>query len=335
MTLSESEQQDLGLRVGTVFTPAVPIDQKRLFAGRTQQLRTVVDAIIQRGQHAIVYGERGVGKTSLANVLSAFLSGPAQKTPILAPKVNCVGSDDYSSLWRKVLGGIEIVSESRQWGFKGEISQQVHSLADTLKGEITPDHVRQILSQLGSQAMLIVIIDEFDRLANGNLTRIFADTIKMLSDYSVPATLILVGVADSVTELIVEHESIERALIQVHMPRMSKPELDEIVNKGLSELSATGNRHRFKKNYRGPRRGGCVGGYIRRPTDDQGCVSQSYDEYTQRSPLSSGIARLCAGRDRRTRLLRVWGREDAAQPNNGETIRHTSIRTPPKRLLRH
>jgi hypothetical protein len=45
-------------------------------------------------------------------------------------------------------------------------------------------------------------------------------TIKTLSDNasSIKTTLILVGVADSVDELIGEHQSIERAIKQVPMP---------------------------------------------------------------------------------------------------------------------
>lgn len=50
-------------------------------------------------------------------------------------------------------------------------------------------------------------------------------------------TLVLVGVADSVDELLGDHYSVGRALNHVHLPRMSGAELEEIVDKGLSELS--------------------------------------------------------------------------------------------------
>jgi Holliday junction resolvasome RuvABC ATP-dependent DNA helicase subunit len=40
-----------------------------------------MDAINQQGQHVLIYGERGVGKTSLANVLSGFLKTMGQKGP--------------------------------------------------------------------------------------------------------------------------------------------------------------------------------------------------------------------------------------------------------------
>jgi hypothetical protein len=64
-----------------------------------------------------------------------------------------------------------------------------------------------------------------------------SDTIKTLSDRDVPTTLVLVGVADSVEQLVHEHLSIDRALIQIPMPRMSREELIAIVTKGMARLS--------------------------------------------------------------------------------------------------
>jgi len=234
--LDEDQLRSLGITVGSVFTPAAPVDEVALFAGRTEQVRRVIDVINQRGQHAIVFGERGVGKTSLANVLAEFL----QDEEILAPKVNCDVSDTFSTLWRKVCSEITISSEMKQMGFTGETSMERKNLADRLPEEITPDIVRKTLTVLGSgKTLLIVIIDEFDRTRNGMTPRLFADTIKMLSDYSVPATLVLVGVADTIDELIGEHQSVERALVQIRMPRMSQKELREIIEKGLKRVGMT------------------------------------------------------------------------------------------------
>lgn len=62
-------------QASAVFTPAVPISSDSLFAGRSTQISKLVDAINQRGQHAVLFGERGVGKTSLANVLGEKWQG--------------------------------------------------------------------------------------------------------------------------------------------------------------------------------------------------------------------------------------------------------------------
>lgn len=81
----------------------------------------------------------------------------------------------------------------------------------------------------------IVIIDEFDRMADRGVETAIADTIKTLSDNTVDATLMIVGAADSLNQLIAEHKSIQRAIREIPVTRMSKSELLEIVDKGLSQ----------------------------------------------------------------------------------------------------
>jgi hypothetical protein len=60
-----------------------------------------------------------------------------------------------------------------------------------------------------------------------------SETIKQLSNSPTSATIIIVGVAEAVTDLIAEHQSISRALVQVQMPRMDMDELREIVTSRL------------------------------------------------------------------------------------------------------
>jgi hypothetical protein len=103
--------------------------------------------------------------------------------------------------------------------------------------QLTPDGVRRALHDLSTMASLIVIFGEFDRIKNTEVITAMADTIKALSDNSVNATLLLIGVADSVTELIREHQSIERALVQIPMPRMSDDEIRTIIDNGLARLT--------------------------------------------------------------------------------------------------
>jgi Cdc6-like AAA superfamily ATPase len=231
---TQERLEEIGLILGSVFTPAAPIDSKKLFSGRTRQLRDVIDAINQRGQHAIIYGERGVGKTSLASVLEEYL--PTAGVNVIAPKVTCDSTDDYESVWRKVFNGITTVNSQRSAGLKQDVRKSIAAVSERLPATVTPYVVQDLLSVIGAGSIAIVIIDEFDRLAGNGNSALFADTIKTLSDHAVPATLVLVGVADSVGQLIAEHLSIERALVQVRMPRMSRLELNEIVEKGLETV---------------------------------------------------------------------------------------------------
>lgn len=222
---------DLGLQAGAVFTPNAPIDELSLFAGRMQQIQRVVDAINQKGQHAILFGERGVGKTSLANMLRSFVSGGPQ---VLAPRINCDTTDTFTSVWRKVFSEIDMVQAVSGAGF---VPHTRDKAVDLLGGgeTISPDDVRRALTIMAKDVLPIVILDEFDRLDQAT-KRAIADTIKTLSDHAVGATVIMVGVADSVDEIIAGHQSINRALREVRMPRMHVNEIQKIITTGLEKL---------------------------------------------------------------------------------------------------
>ena len=228
---------------GKYFTPTTPVDERSLFAGRTDQISRMIDVIGQKGLHAILYGERGVGKTSLMNVFSSFLSNPS----IIAPRVNCDSSDSYASVWKKAFESVALNRPGPSVpGFTSEKVIQRFNSAEFLSEEVSPNTVRNALIQLSNIAPTIFIIDEFDRLSQ-EPRRVFADTIKTLSDHAVDATVVLVGVADSVEQLIAEHQSVERALAQIQMPRMSSDEIKLIVINGANNLGMTVSQGTLKQ----------------------------------------------------------------------------------------
>jgi Cdc6-like AAA superfamily ATPase len=232
--MQEDEWRTKALNAGKVFTPTTPINAQDLFAGRKKELRQIVDVIHQVGQHAILYGDRGVGKTSLANIVAAELGGPN----VLAPRINCDSTDDFDLVWKKAIREAGLTQQQRSIGFKAGSSLHAMSPVDLLGEKATPDSVRHCLARIAEQFVPVFIIDEFDRLDTAT-RRALADTIKTLSDHAVPATILLVGVADNVDQLIVEHRSVQRALAQVHMPRMHPDELHVLLEKGVEKLGMT------------------------------------------------------------------------------------------------
>lgn len=225
----------LTVPIDQAFRPSTPVNERECFSGRAGQLRALVEAVEQVGQHAIIFGERGVGKTSLANILTKHYVG--RGVELIAPRVNCDLTDTYSTLWRKVFSEIQFARELRGKGFGAGNTFNIEALTTDLPDPLTPDSIRKYLTVLSRNTRLIVIIDEFDRLSHGEITALFADTIKTLSDHSVQATLVLVGVADSVDELLQRHESIERALVQVPVPRASKDEITQIIKEGINRVA--------------------------------------------------------------------------------------------------
>ena len=221
------------LRVGTVFTPATPITDADLFSGRQDLLVRIADAVNQRGMHCILFGERGVGKTSLANILAEVVS-QAIPGEMAVASVNCDSADDYGSLMHKLMQEIITVQELPNLGFGGHSTRLEIPMSDRLPEQPTPNDIRILMQAFPTNWLLIV--DEFDRIADQNSMRLVSDTIKTLSDRAVSATMVLVGVATNVDELLSEHRSIERCLTQVRMPRMTHDELAFIVDKGLAQV---------------------------------------------------------------------------------------------------
>ena len=213
--------------VTEAFSPGAPIRERDLFAGRREQIASLVDAVRQAGKHAIIYGERGVGKTSLSNTFAVALNSPTRN--VLAEKINADSSDDFSSLWRKVFKRLSAKITSGGHTVSRPVS-------DWYDGPISPDDVEIELESLSHNLIPIIVIDEFDRIVDPDVSLLMSDTIKALSDRPVACTLIIVGVAEDISSLIKNHESINRQLIQVPMPRMQTHELAQVVKDRINRV---------------------------------------------------------------------------------------------------
>lgn len=224
-------------RLDEAFRPSGPVTDANLFAGRLEQLASVAEAVTGVGQHVVIYGERGVGKTSLASVSSLLQRGRGAVTM----RVNCDPSDNFASLWRKVTDELVLEQASGDADYARRLREPAERAADVLleADEVGPSQVRLATRHLSNAGQVVVVFDEFDQLADRETKTMFSNTIKLLSDNVETTTLVAVGVADSVHELIAGHESIARALVQVQMPRMALGELRQIIDDGLARLDLT------------------------------------------------------------------------------------------------
>ena len=217
----------------SVFTPSAPIEDKDIFFGRAKQIQKCMDAVAQKGRHVVLYGERGVGKTSFANVMRLMLHSDAH--PI---KLTCDTHDTVESIWKKVFDRIIIrdTEKIRSLGFgqNEKILEKNASISEIFNGEFQLRLLDRALQIMPKKTILI--FDEFDRLNKDFDKAQLVDHIKNISDNYTEITLFFVGIGDTVNELIAEHSSLERNLMQIHLPVMEDHELKEICSKGVSKV---------------------------------------------------------------------------------------------------
>lgn len=216
---TEHEWWALENAISQLFTPHGPIDEDALFAGRFEITNNVIDVVFQKGCHAIIYGERGVGKTSFANILRDKIF--SKTTAIKVIKRNCTARHNFHLIWRQVLDDYDI---------EGKTSDKfIPDGADAYA-------VVKALKLIEFDEMPVIIVDEFDRVRDSGTYEEMADLLKYLSDEGLNSTVIVVGVGESVHELFGSHASIHRNTKQIKMPKMSRPELSAIFDKRLPVL---------------------------------------------------------------------------------------------------
>jgi hypothetical protein len=228
--LSDKDKAEKLELLGSVFSPTAPILSRDLFFGRIPQLEKVLEAIDERGQHVVLFGDRGVGKTSLANIIATPTSD------FLTSMVTCNRTESFRDIWAKLFKRISFVQTQSGLGFNAvsrkDVLQMDLFLPET--GEIDSSDILNVMEKINNK--MVLIFDEYDSITSDNTKARLADTIKALSDNCPYVTLVIVGIADSVSDLVGVHPSVERCIKQVRLPRMSDDELGKIIDGGLIKL---------------------------------------------------------------------------------------------------
>jgi hypothetical protein len=223
-----------------IFRPSSPTDDLTLFRGRSREIESVMTGIAEVGQHPVIYGERGVGKTSLSYIAKSLFMRTGGDGA-LSVRVQCSDGETFTAVWthffRVFRTEVEKLDKERRESLKDLVERVETILLYPDQDELAVHDVVQALTLIANRVQLLIVLDEFDRLGGWQETTPFSDLIKSLSDDLVPMTLITVGVADDIDGLMKGHQSIPRNIRQVRMPRMSDSELAEILTGGFAAYS--------------------------------------------------------------------------------------------------
>lgn len=270
-----SEQRN---KILNAFRPGAAIDQPAQFAGRKDEMEVLVDTLHTEGACPVIYGERGLGKTSLAlqierialgdtelldelglpdrvlpsgKFFTTFIfqcsDGIANKDDLLQRLINtAVGSDVHSAhatgLESRTLTKrikLKVYEQEVQESYTASDSgKKFEQLSVEEKFEIVTDYVVE-----KNRTRVLYIIDELDRLKE---SRGLASVIKNLSSHDIK--FLLVGVGQSVSTLLHDHASLERTLVQVPVFPMGDEDSASIIHKTEYLLLQSGVDIKFSAN---------------------------------------------------------------------------------------
>lgn len=225
---SEDDWFALEFEIQRLFDGA-PVSEEQMFAGRLPEVTKMLQTVMEKSRHVVLFGERGVGKTSLSNIFWRRYGKTLQS--FIVARVQCGPQDDFSSIWIRALDELKAVGITR--------GRPDYVDFNTEFSTITPTEIRRELQKINPNALPIIILDEYDKLIDEDAKALTANLIKELYDFAVHTTVILVGVAENISQLVADHASIGRALVDVPLSRMSEDELKEIIRQRATQTPLT------------------------------------------------------------------------------------------------
>lgn len=222
------------------LTPSKSIQTPERLFGRAKNLTAIDRALSSPGRQIFIYGDRGVGKTSLA-LTAAYLHTDSHIAPIqvmcgrystFAEVIQAVGNatipvetrmaerSSGGGLNFNLPGGIGGVGITRPTRTGGTI-ELPKSLNEAL------DIVRFVASKANGKQ--VIVIDEMERIQSPDEKDKFAEFIKNIPELSDNIRFIFCGIGHDLTELLQAHASAGRILETIKLERLHHSDLWQIL----------------------------------------------------------------------------------------------------------
>lgn len=262
--------------VNHVFTPSNPVEENALFCGRNEEVGRIQSSFTLLRKHCILFGDRGVGKTSLA--LHSCKELVAANIYDRLIHISCSSNTTFEAISLNILEQLgftlpENKSRTKNVGITGKVFGAGSEISEDIHVSYAPDDPQWLARKI-NDLKSIFLIDEYDMLCDSVEKAKVSELIKSLSDHNSSCRIIIVGIAISVDELLAGHESIVRCIEQIKLDRMTDDELRSIINAGELRLNLSFDEDVRKEIIH---------------------VSQGYPYYTHLLSLHAAIESICVG----------------------------------------
>jgi energy-coupling factor transporter ATP-binding protein EcfA2 len=207
-----------GRRVEEVFTPSTPVSHPDAFSGRHTAIERLTTTLRQRGQHVVIFGERGTGKTSLAQVAIASLNAPLTSVIVATDE-----ADTFTTLWQSALTQL-----------RGSLAMPQHAT----ESPVSPVSLLELFRSATKDVPTAIVFDDFQN-ADDKIRTTMTETLQLLQAAYLPVTLVFAGVGETTAALLPATTELAAARHDITVPRMNDEERFETILRGFVQLGLT------------------------------------------------------------------------------------------------
>jgi AAA+ ATPase superfamily predicted ATPase len=234
-------------KINECFNPSSPIEDPMRMVGREYEIGEFKKSLLSVGTQVIITGPRGIGKTSLINVVSSAMANESD-TECRIHK--CSQDDLYENIMFSFIDQTDLnektVKESQKsideidgkvkaLLFEGGVKNHSEKTIDSesiLPKKITP----QLISKYFKNKNYLLIIDEFDRIENQTTKNLIAETLRYFADYGSESNLVICGIDIALQNFFNLHLSNLRSTTVLSLNKLESIDLLKIIDFGASKI---------------------------------------------------------------------------------------------------
>jgi uncharacterized protein len=246
MSIKGITDQDLKEVLSENLTPSDSIKVPERLFGREKTLTTIDRAFSSPGRQIFIYGDRGVGKTSLA-LTTAYLHTGIENPPIY---VMCGRTNNFSQTIQAIGNAVVPVEKRIErlntgGGFNFSLAGFGIGMSDPTNqnaGIPAPqsltealDVIRYVASKRQNTTMIIV--DELERVEGDAEREKFAEFIRNIPELGANVRFLFCGIMHDVDQLLTSHPSAGRILETIELKRLNHSDLWKILTVVAEKLN--------------------------------------------------------------------------------------------------
>ncbi|WP_250478862.1 MULTISPECIES: ATP-binding protein [unclassified Caballeronia] len=263
MAINNVDEDELFRVLNTELSASYPVTSPEHLYGREVVLERVRTSLAMLGRQIFIYGDRGVGKTSLAQT-AAFRYQSADDSPVIT---SCHKDSTFETVMQDVIRKLRrddpyVTKRTAQTktgltggltkgplslGMTGEKSAQKEETPTPAVPDANAAATLMLHEARGNSTQRLVVIDEFDVMGTAQRSH-FADFLKQVGDQRVPVKFIFCGIGETVDDLLEAHGSANRYFDGVKVERLNVTSRWEIIDNSAKALGLSVDdevRHRI------------------------------------------------------------------------------------------